>query len=245
MAARDWTVAETALADGLRQRGSALRQALDRACLAVGRQPGEVELLPVSKTFAAEQVAAGQSLGWKRFGENRVQEIRDKQAALQSSAPDWVLIGHLQSNKARQAASLITEWQSLDRLELAQRMDGHLQQLGRSIDVLVQLHTAAEPQKHGLPPEQLPALLAALRGLPCLRIQGLMTVATQTEDAAEIRRCFAALRTARDRARQDSGLPLPRLSMGMSADYALAIAEGSTEVRIGSALFGARAALAG
>ena len=224
----------------LQQRWTDLRQALDRACLAVGRLPQEVDLLPVSKTFGADHVAAGQALGWTRFGENRVQEIRDKQAVLGAAAPTWILIGHLQSNKARQAAALIGEWQSLDRLELAQRMDGYLQQAGRSIDVLVQVHTAAEAQKHGVPTEQLERLLRGLSRLPALRVQGLMTVATQTDELAEIRRCFATLRQAREQAQQQLGQSLPRLSMGMSGDFTQAIAEGSTEVRIGSALFGQR-----
>ncbi|MHC1481150.1 YggS family pyridoxal phosphate-dependent enzyme [Frateuria aurantia] len=225
----------------LRQRWSGLRQALDQACLAAGRAPEDVSILPVSKTFSPGHIAAGQALGWSRFGENRVQEIRDKQLALEPLAPSWVLIGHLQSNKARQAAMLVSELQSLDRLDLARRMDGYLQQAGRSIDVLLQVHTAAEPQKHGISADGLGVLLAGMRSLSCLRLQGLMTVATQTDDSAEVRRCFAALREARDRAQQQLGQSLPRLSMGMSSDYALAIAEGSTEVRIGSALFGHRA----
>lgn len=227
---------------GLRQRWLQLRRRLDQACLAVGRDPAEVGVLPVSKTFSAEDVAAGQQLGWPRFGENRIQEIRDKQARLGEAAPAWVLIGQLQSNKLKPAARLISEWQSLDRLELARKMDGHLQSQGRVIEVLLQLHTAAEPQKHGLPPQELESMLEGLRELPCLRLQGLMTVATQTDDAVEIRRCFAALRQARDRAQQHLGRALPRLSMGMSGDFALAIAEGSTELRIGSALFGQRPA---
>ena len=230
----DWMDRESTLADRLRRT----RARLDDACRAAGRDPAQVTLLPVSKTFDAGVVAAAVALGLKRFGENRVQEIKQKSDALSTHDLAWVVIGPLQTNKAKDVARLASEVQTLDRIELAQALDHRLQHEGRAIDVLVQVKTSPEESKHGLAPNDLPELLDQLRAFDTLRLKGLMTIATHTEDEAEVRRCFAQLRGLRD------GLAgrfeLPRLSMGMSGDFALAIAEGSTEVRIGSAIFGER-----
>jgi pyridoxal phosphate enzyme (YggS family) len=152
-----------------------------------------------------------------------------------------VIIGPLQTNKAKDVARLAHEVQTLDRVELAEALDHRLQIEGRALDVLVQVKTSPEESKHGLLPDDLAPLLAQLRRFDTLRVQGLMTIATHTDDAAEVRRCFRQLRELRDAMTAD-GHALPRLSMGMSGDFALAIAEGATEVRIGSAIFGARPA---
>lgn len=216
-----------------------IRRRVDEACLAAGRDPVEVSILPVSKTFDAGVVRAAASLGWSRFGENKVQEVREKSAALADCGIDWVLIGHLQTNKARDVARLVAEVQSLDRLELAEALHRRLQAQGRAIDVLVQVKTSPEESKHGLPPEQLLPFLDRLRGYDSLRVRGLMTLATQTDDADAVRACFRHLRVLRDEA-VAHGHALPRLSMGMSGDFPQAIAEGSTEVRIGTAIFGRR-----
>lgn len=216
-----------------------VRQRVDDACRAAGRDPAEVTILPVSKTFDADAIRAAMTLGLHRFGENKVQEIRDKAAVLAGEAIQWVVIGHLQTNKAKDVARLASEVQSLDRLELAEALDRRLQVEGRNLDVLVQVKTAREETKYGLPPEQLPAFLTRLSAYPRLRVRGLMTLATLSEDAAEVRACFRQLRELRDRCAAE-GHDLPRLSMGMSADFPLAIAEGATEIRIGTALFGGR-----
>ena len=218
---------------------AAVRRRVDAACRAAGRDPAEVEVLPVSKTFGPEAVRAAMALGLRRFGENKVQEIRDKAAALADASIAWVVIGHLQTNKAKDVARLASEVQSLDRLELAQALHQRLQALGRNLDVLVQVKTAREDTKSGLPAQELPAFLAQLQAYPTLRVRGLMTLATLSEDEGEIRACFRQLRELRDRCAAD-GHALPRLSMGMSADFPLAIAEGATEVRIGTAIFGRR-----
>ena len=218
-----------------------VRGRVDDACRSAGRDPAEVDILPVSKTFGAGVVRAATTLGLRRFGENKVQEIRDKSPLLADCAIRWVMIGHLQTNKAKDVARLVDEVQSLDRRELAEALHRRLQQEGRVIDVLVQVKTSSEPSKYGLPPAQLPALLDTLRHFDTLRVRGLMTLATQSADAAAVRDCFRRLRELRDQA-QAQGHALPRLSMGMSGDFALAIAEGATEVRIGSAIFGSRAA---
>ena len=172
-----------------------------------------------------------------RFGENKVQEIRDKSGLLADCGIAWVVIGHLQTNKAKDVARLAIEVQSLDRLELAEALHRRLQHEDRSIDVLVQVKTSAEESKYGLPPHELPAFLEHLRRHERLRVRGLMTLASHTQDEQEVRRCFRQLRELRDAAAA-RGHHLPRLSMGMSGDFPLAIAEGATEVRIGSAIFG-------
>ncbi len=223
-------------------RWAGVRQRVDEACREAGRAPASVDILPVSKTFGPEMIRAALALGLRRFGENKVQEIGEKSLALADCDIDWVMIGHLQTNKAREVARQVAELQSLDRLELADVLHRRLQHEGRAIDVLVQVKTSSEPSKHGLPPEQLLSFLDALRGRDTLRVRGLMTLATQSDDPAQVRGCFRRLRELRDQAGAE-GHDLPRLSMGMSGDFPLAIAEGATEVRIGSAIFGARPAV--
>ncbi len=223
----------------LAQRWRRVRERVDAACREAGRDPGEVDILPVSKTFGVEVIREAMALGLTRFGENRVQEIRQKQAELDGSGIDWVVIGPLQTNKAKDVARLASEVQSLDRLELAQALDRRLQHEGRAIDVLVEVKTSPEDSKHGLPADELADFLRALRPFESLRVRGLMTMAVHSDDAQAVRACFRQLRELRDRARED-GFGLSRLSMGMSGDFPLAIAEGATEVRIGRAIFGER-----
>jgi len=226
--------------DAMAGRLARIRQRIAQACERAGRDPAEVALLPVSKTFGEAALREAVALGLRRFGENKTQEIRAKAPALADCGVSWVMIGHLQTNKAKDAARLADEVQSLDRLELAEALDRRLQQEGRRLDVLVQVKTSPEPEKHGLAPEALPGLLRQLGSFGTLRVQGLMTLAVNSDDSEAVRACFRRLRELRDRAQDETGIALPRLSMGMSGDFELAIEEGSTEVRIGSALFGAR-----
>jgi len=224
-------------------RVAGIRARIAAACERAGRDPSEVALLPVSKTFGEASIREAMALGLRRFGENKVQELRQKAESpeLAGSGIDWVLIGHLQTNKARDVARLAAEVQSVDRLELARALERRLQQEGRAIDVLVQVKTSDEPSKYGLPPEQLPGLLRELAGMETLRVRGLMTLAIHSQDAARVRACFRMLRELRDRARDEpGGSGLERLSMGMSGDFEIAVEEGSTEVRIGTAIFGTR-----
>jgi pyridoxal phosphate enzyme (YggS family) len=220
-------------------RLAAVRAGIEAACHEAGRDPAEVTLLPVSKTFGPEVVAEATGLGLRRFGENKVQEIQLKAAALAAEHLEWVVIGHLQTNKAKAVAALASEVQSLDRLDLAVALDKALQAQGRGIDVLVQLKTSHEDSKSGLAPDDLVGFLGELRAFSSLRVRGLMTIAEHSDDEALVRANFRTVYQCRNRAR-DAGFELARLSMGMSGDYALAIAEGSTEVRIGSSIFGAR-----
>lgn len=217
-----------------------IRRRVDDACQEAGRDPAEVSILPVSKTFEPELIRAGVALGMRRFGENKVQEIRDKFAPLEDCGVDWVMIGHLQTNKVKDVARLVSEVQSLDRLELAHALDRRLQHEGRAIDVLVQVKTSSEPSKYGLPPEQLPAFLKALGACETLRVRGLMTLAIHSDDPVEVRGCFRLLRQLREQS-NSQGHDMTELSMGMSGDFPLAIGEGATQVRIGTAIFGRRA----
>lgn len=223
----------------LQANWTTVRGRVDEACRAVGRDPADVTVLPVSKTFGPDAVRAAVSLGLRRFGENKVQEIKEKAEALDDHGIEWVVIGHLQTNKAKDVARLASEVQSLDRLELAEALHRRLEGIGRRLSVLVQVKTAREESKYGLPGTDLPAFLDRLRSYPTLRVRGLMTMATLSDDPEEVRACFRQLRQLRDQC-EARGHVLPRLSMGMSGDFLLAIAEGATEVRIGAAIFGRR-----
>ena len=232
----------TDAAESLPLRWQRLQQRVGDACRAAGRDPAEVTVLPVSKTFGPDVIRAAVGLGLHRFGENKAQEIRDKAEPLSDCGIDWVMIGHLQTNKVGIVARLASEVQSLDRPKLAAALDRRLHAENRVIDVLVQVKTSVEPSKYGLPPDQLLPFLDRLRDYPTMRVRGLMTLAIQAdpaEDPDAVRGCFRRLRELRDEAARH-GHELPRLSMGMSGDFPLAIAEGATEVRIGTALFGRR-----
>ena len=228
--------------DTMAGRVQRIRQRMDAACARVGRDPAEVTLLPVSKTFGEASIREAVSLGFRRFGENRTQEIAQKAPGLSDCDIQWVVIGQLQTNKAKDVARLASELQSLDRLELAQALDRRLQGEGRAIDVLVQVKTSPEESKAGLEAVELLPLLRQLARFQTLRVKGLMTLAVLSPDAGAVRACFAQLRQLRDQARHEAieGISLDRLSMGMSGDFELAIEEGSTEIRVGSAIFGAR-----
>jgi len=229
--------------DSMSTRVAQLRARIDAACIRSGRSVGSVTLLPVSKTFGPDAVREAAALGFTRFGENKTQEIRQKVDALADLQVQWVMIGHLQTNKAKDAARDATEVQSLDRLDLAHALQRRLQAEGRTLDVLVQIKTSPEPSKHGLPPEEAADFLrTVVRECPALRVKGLMTMAIQSDDTQAVRGCFCALRELRDRLKSEAiaGVELDRLSMGMSADFEIAVEEGATEVRIGSAIFGAR-----
>jgi pyridoxal phosphate enzyme (YggS family) len=223
----------------------AIRTRIDAACHAAGRDPGGVRLLPVTKTVDAGRLRLAHALGLRQFGENKVQEALAKSEVL-ADLPDlrWVLIGHLQTNKAKYAARFAGEFQALDSLRVAQALDAQLQKQGRALDVLVQVNTSGEASKFGLAPGEVPAFVRELPAFSSLRVRGLMTLALFSEDEARVRPCFVRLRELRERLRQDApqGIAMDELSMGMSGDFELAIAEGATTVRVGTAIFGSRPA---
>jgi len=211
------------------------------AALAAGRASNTVALLAVSKTVTPEAVRAVHALGQRAFGENYVQEAARKREALADLAGlDWRLIGPLQSNKAKLAAETFDWVESVDRLPVAVRLAGARPPSRGPLNVLVQVNVSGEASKHGVAPADAVALAQDVSRLPGLTLRGIMGIPEPTPDAAVQRVRFAALRRCFDACR-DAGLAVDTLSMGMSADLEAAIAEGATEVRIGTALFGARA----
>lgn len=214
------------------------------ACQRAGRDAASVRLLPVSKTQPSDRLRLAHAAGCRMLGENNVQEAWGKWEALQDlSDLRWSVIGHLQTNKAKLVARFASEFQALDSLRLAEALDRRLQAEGRALDVFVQVNTSGEASKYGLAPEAVPAFLQALPAMSALRVRGLMTLALFSEDSARVRQCFVRLRKLRDQLRQSApaGMSLEELSMGMSGDFDIAIEEGATVVRVGQAIFGARA----
>jgi len=224
-------------------RADKLQVLMAEAARAAGRDPAEVRLLPVTKTHPAAAADYVARYGLPAVGENRVQEAVAKRAEV--AAPlRWELIGHLQSNKAALAARHFDRIQSVDREKLLPPLDRAAGELGRPLSVLLQVNAGHDPAKFGAEPADAPRLLDAALALANLRVDGFMTIAplgaTPAETAEHARRTFANLRTIRDDLAARTGVPLRELSMGMSGDFALAIAAGSTLVRVGTALFGAR-----
>jgi len=221
---------------------AAVRQRIADAAERVGRDPDEVRLLPVSKTVPEERIRLAVDAGLRQFGENRVQEATAKYHAMKDLDIEWSVIGNLQTNKARDVANYASEFQALDRLKVARVLDRRLQAAERTLPVFVQVNTSNEPQKYGIQPDELPEFLQALQQYPTLHVQGLMTLALFTPDVERVRECFILLRTLRDNMLdQAPDLIGPgELSMGMSGDFEVAIEEGSTVVRVGQAIFGAR-----
>jgi PLP dependent protein len=199
-----------------------------------------VRIVAVTKTHGPEAVRAALEAGLQDIGENRVQEALAKQERLPGLAAAWHLIGSLQRNKARHAAGRFALVHSLDRADLAVELDRRME-AGRRQPVLVQVNCSNEPQKGGVEPPALSALLQTLDGLERLEVRGLMTMSALTDDREEQRRAFRQLRDLRDEAER-SGRQLPELSMGMSGDYEIAVEEGATMVRLGTVLFGERPA---
>ncbi len=221
------------------KNADAVRSEIIAACKAAGRAPDEVELLAVTKTHGSWAPDYASRYGLTGVGENRVQEAVDKKPQIET-ALRWELIGHLQSNKARIAAENFDRIQSVDSAKLLRRLDAAAADLGRDLAVLLQVNAGNDPAKFGVDLAHAPALLEIALSLTHLQVDGLMTIAPLSEDVAVAARTFANLRELRDRLRQDFSTPLPTLSMGMSGDMIPAIAAGSTQVRVGTALFGRR-----
>jgi pyridoxal phosphate enzyme (YggS family) len=219
----------------------ATRQRIADAARAAGRNPDAVRLLAVSKTFSAAAVRDVHGLGQRAFGENYVQEALEKRAAL-ADLPDvvWHLIGPLQANKAREAAEAFDWIETIDRPRIAGRLSSARSGAVPPLNVLVQVNVSGEATKHGVAPPAAVELARYVATLPNLRLRGIMGIPEPSEDPARLRSQFRVLRGCFD-ACLDDGMALDTLSMGMSDDLEAAIAEGSTEVRIGRAIFGERA----
>jgi pyridoxal phosphate enzyme (YggS family) len=226
-------------------RVAAIRERIARAAERASRPPGDVTLVAISKTHPAEAVRDAFAAGVRDFGENRVQEAEPKIAAtadLVASGLCWHLVGHLQSNKARKAAALFGVVQSVDSLELAERLARVGVETDRPVRALVQVDLAGEETKFGLPEGELLPALQELRGMEGLRIEGLMVLPPYFEDPERARPYFRRLRSLHDRAQAAGLLEGRHLSMGMSHDFEAAVEEGATIVRVGTAIFGERKA---
>ena len=226
-----------------RQRAGHLLQLMHQACIAAGRDPATVHLLPVTKTHPPEAAAYAVRFGLTAVGENRVQEAVDKKAKI--SAPlRWELIGHLQTNKAMLAATHFDRVQSVDSEKLLRQLDRGAGELGRKLPILLQINAGGDPAKFGVDLVEAPRLLESALSCTDLQVDGLMTIAplgsTPDETAEHARRTFGNLRTLRDELAVRFGAPLTELSMGMTGDFVPAIAAGSTLVRVGTALYGTR-----
>ena len=216
-----------------------IQQRIRAACGRRGRDPASVTLLVVTKSQPPEVVTAAAQLGMSLFGENKVQEARAK-IPLCPGNLRWHFIGHLQSNKCRDAIELFEMIQSVDSLSLAREIAKRAEQAAKTMPVLLEVNVAGEASKFGYQPERLLAELKEIHALPRIELRGLMAVPPYVSDPEKARPHFQRLRGLRERAEQGLGVPLPHLSMGMSGDFEVAIEEGATIVRIGTALLGPR-----
>ncbi|HXE74353.1 MAG TPA: YggS family pyridoxal phosphate-dependent enzyme [Candidatus Xenobia bacterium] len=220
---------------------AAVQERMAAALRRAGRRD-EVTLVGVTKQVPVERIAEAYRAGLRHFGENRVQEFEEKHRFLVLPSAIWHMVGHLQSNKAARAAQLFNCIDSVDSLHLARKLSGA--SAGRKIPVLLQVHLGNEPSKHGIDPEQLVSLAEQMAVLPGLSIEGLMTIPPFLEPPERVRPHFRRLRELAEELehRNLPGAGMQRLSMGMSHDFEIAIEEGATEIRLGTALFGPRPA---
>ncbi|HLK34590.1 MAG TPA: YggS family pyridoxal phosphate-dependent enzyme [Terriglobales bacterium] len=230
---------------GIARNIAAVRERIVAAARRAHRRPEEIALMAVSKTFPPQAIREAYNAGQRLFGENRVQEFAGKAAALADLAgAEWHLIGHLQSNKAAKAAELFAAVESVDSLRVAEKLNAAAEKIGKRLPVLIEINIGAETAKSGATPDspQLEQLLAAISRLDALELYGLMTIPPFTDDPQQARPYFRRLRELRDQiaARRLPGVNLEVLSMGMSHDFEVAIEEGSTCIRVGTAIFGER-----
>ena len=236
-----WPQASTV--EDFRHNLHAVHARIAAACTRAGRDPRSVRLLPVSKTVDEARLRLAVQAGCTELGENKVQEAKAKSEAMADLGIRWSVIGHLQTNKARDVARFASEFQALDSLRVAQALDQRLELEQRQLDVFVQVNTSGEASKYGLDPIEVADFVQQLPAFQNLRVRGLMTLALFSPDPEQVRPCFVRLRELRERLQPTlpAGVSLDELSMGMSGDFEIAIEEGATVVRVGQAIFGARA----
>jgi len=225
---------------GLEENYYSICEGIRQAAGQAGRDPASVRLVAVSKKQDPEKLRILWSCGQRVFGENRVQEARVKIPEMPAGG-EWHFIGGLQTNKAKEAVEWFDVIQSVDRLDLATELQKRAEAAGKQLRVFLEVNVGGEAAKHGCAPEKAAELLAQVQSLSRLEVQGLMAIPPFREDPEKARPFFRKLREIRDQLEQGEGAALPELSMGMSHDHRVAIAEGATMVRIGTALFGPRA----
>ncbi len=229
------------MSETFQERLDAIRVRMAAACGRCGREPESVRLIAVSKSHGPERIAEAVACGLRVFGENKVQEAKAK-IPLCSGTLSWHMIGHLQRNKAAVAVEWFDMIHAIDSLRLLETVDRLCEQAGRTLPVLIEVNVSGESSKFGLSPDAVPELLSASSGLMHVDVVGLMTMPPFTEDPEKARQHFRRLRELRDGWRAQTGIPLDELSMGMSHDFEVAIEEGATWIRVGTALFGERGA---
>ncbi|MGB9245194.1 MAG: YggS family pyridoxal phosphate-dependent enzyme [Candidatus Acidiferrales bacterium] len=217
-----------------------IRERIAQSAARVGRTAEDITLVAVSKTFPPEAIRSAYELGLRHFGENRVQEWESKRAAVVDLDATWHLIGHLQSNKARRAASLFNRVDSVDSVALAQKLDAAAASETERLKILIEVHLGGEETKSGVTEADLPMLAESIAQLQNLDLLGLMTIPPYFDEPEQVRPYFRRLRELRDQVGTQLRSPLTVLSMGMSHDFEIAIEEGATEIRVGTALFGER-----
>lgn len=226
----------------LRENCKVVRDRVAQAAVEAGRTPEDVSVIAVTKTRSPEEIDAVINGGFGDVGENRIQETKQKRGRVSGNAR-WHLVGHLQTNKAKQAVSLFDVVQSVDSLRVATALNTHAGNTGRELDVLVQINTSGASQQSGMDPDQTEETVGQLLSMSHLRLRGLMTIGAFAAEETVIRGCFARLRELRNSltaAFSHTELKLEQLSMGMSGDFELAIAEGANMVRLGTTIFGPR-----
>ncbi len=217
----------------------AVQKRIEAACARTGREPSAVTLVAVSKGQPPEAVAAAAQAGLSLFGENKVQEAKAK-IPLCPDRLHWHMVGHLQTNKCRDAVELFEMVQSVDSLRVAEELNKRAEQAAKRMPILLEVNAVGEASKFGCRPDQLLAELSSINALPRLEIQGLMAVPPWTRDPEDVRPVFRQMRELKTRCEEILGASLPHLSMGMTGDFEVAIEEGATMVRIGTAIFGSR-----
>lgn len=208
------------------------------AAVKSGRSADAITVVAVTKTHPVETVREALAAGLVHLGENKIQEARTKVEPVGRGI--WHLIGHLQSNKAKEAVHLFDRIDSVDSLEIGQEISRRAESIGKTVPILLQINVSGEGTKFGVKPIEAPSIAESLNALPGIELRGLMTMAPFVVEVEKARPVFAGLRELRDRIEKETGLKLPDLSMGMSHDFEVAIEEGSTEVRLGTILFGER-----
>ena len=220
---------------------ASIQERISKSALRAGRNPAEIRLVAVSKTVSAESIQEAIAAGVTILGENYVPEARNKIARIGKQV-EWHFIGHLQSNKAKYAVDLFSMIQSVDRLALAEELGQEANKRGKIVPVLIQVNISGEESKSGIDPQETLQLLERIAALQHLAVQGLMTMPPWFEDPEDARPYFSAMRKLREKLSREKipGVALQELSMGMSGDFEVAIEEGATLVRIGTAIFGPR-----
>ena len=225
---------------GIRENVQKIKERIERACERVGRDPRKVLILAASKTRTPEEIREVFEAGIKLFGENRVQEARNKIPLLFDLPIEWHMIGHLQKNKVKYAVNLFDVVESLDSKELADELEKRLSGIEKKMRVFIEVKLSPEETKHGCSPKEVLELVRYVLNLEHLKLEGLMTVPPYFEDPELVRPYFRKLREIKDEFEDSLGINFPHLSMGMSHDFEVAVEEGATIVRIGTAIFGPR-----